>query len=71
MQLETLLKAINMADMEGVKTLSVDIQDLILLRDTIKILQLDKQDLKREACILDAKLSLRALETPIKLNCYA
>ena len=71
MKLETLLKAINMADMEGVKTLSVDIQDLILLRDTIKILQLDKQDLKREVCILDAKLSLKALETPIKLNCYA
>lgn len=71
MQLETLLKAINMADMEGVKTLSVDIQDLIRLRDTIKILQLDKQDLKREVSILDAKLSLKALETPIKLNCYA
>ena len=71
MQLETLLKAINMADMEGVKTLSVDIQNLIRLRDTIKILQLDKQDLKREVSILDAKLSLKALETPIKLNCYA
>ena len=71
MQLKTLLKAINMADVEGVKTLSVDIQDLQLLRREIYILKSSNDNLKREVCILDAKLSLKALETPIKLDYYA
>lgn len=71
MQLKTLLKAINIADMEGVKTLSVDIQDLRLLRREIYMLKSSNDNLKKEVHILDAKLSLKALDAPVKLNCYA
>lgn len=71
MQLKTLLKAINIADMEGVKTLSVDIQDLRLLRREIYMLKSSNDNLKKEVHILDAKLSLKALDIPVKLNCYA
>lgn len=71
MKIDTLLKAINMADVDGCLELSVTVADLQLLRREIYILRSNNDNLKREVNILEAKLSLRALDKPIKLGYYA
>ena len=71
MKVDNILKAINMADMDGVKQVTVDIDDLLVLRETINNLRLHNANLRADLEIANAKVVLKGLETPIKLDYYA
>ena len=71
MKVDTILKAINMADMDGIKQVTVDISDLLVLRETINALRLRNANLRADLEIANAKVVLNGLETPIKLDYYA
>lgn len=71
MKVDNILKAINMADMDGVKQVTVDIDDLLILRETINNLRLRNANLRADLEIAIAKSFLKEIEKPIKLDYYA
>ena len=68
---KTIIKAINMANYDNIKTVEVDIEDLLLLKDVIESLQKQNNILKNDVNIANAKLALRVFDTPISLRAYA
>lgn len=70
-KVDNLLKAINLADMDGLKTVQVDTEDLIVLRG--HILEQNKQitRLAKDIVILEIKLNMTQVEKPINLRAYA
>ena len=70
-EIETLLKAINLASYEGIKEVTVSVNDLLSLRGYILALNDDIARLKNDNNIINAKLCLRDLEKPTQLRMYA
>jgi hypothetical protein len=70
-ELNEILTCIKNADMEGVKTVTVEVSDLQLLRvaylDSIKALEKSSKEINR---LLSMNLK-HTLETPIRLRAYA
>lgn len=69
-RLDNLLKAINLADYNGVKTVDVDIPDLLLMRSVILDQERALEKMTKEIHILEAKVALRALARPVRLDLY-
>lgn len=69
-RLESLLKGINLANFDGVKTLDVEIEDLMFLREVIKDYRKALAKANREIHILSAKLALKGLESNPSLRSY-
>ena len=67
---ENILNAINLADLDGLKSVEVDVKDLKVLRDEIKLYRAVAEELKKQKAILSSKLSLSVLDRPFKLNLY-
>ena len=70
-EINTLLEAINLADMDGLKAIRVDMKDLQELRG--HILEQNKQitRLAKDVVILEIKLNMTKVEKPINLRAYA
>jgi hypothetical protein len=69
-RLDNLLKAINLADYNGVKTVDVDMPDLLLMRSIILDQQKALEKVAKEIHILEAKVVLKALDKPVRLDLY-
>lgn len=69
-RLDNLLKAINLADYDGVKTVDVDMPDLLLMRSVILDQQKALEKAAKEIRILEAKVVLKALDKPVRLDLY-
>ena len=69
-RLDNLLKAINLADYNGVKIVDVDMQDLLLMRAVILDQQKALEKVAKEIHILEAKAVLKALDRPVRLDLY-
>jgi len=69
-RLDNLLKAINLADYDGVKTVDVDMPDLLLMRSIILDQQRALAKAAKEIHILEAKVVLKALDKPVRLDLY-
>lgn len=69
-ELSTILQAINLADLEGLKTVVVDIDDLILLRAIVKDMDKALSNANREINRLEAKITLKDMGKPMSLNGY-
>lgn len=69
-RLDNLLKAINLADYDGVKTVDVDMPDLLLMRSVILDQQRALEKAAKEIHILEAKVALKALDKPMRLDLY-
>ena len=69
-ELENLLKAINLADLEGIKRVTVDVKDLLLLKSIIKDQDKSLAKAQREISILEAKILLRDMKTPVSLSSF-
>ena len=67
---DTIMKAINLSNYDGVKSLEVSIEDLLCLRSEIEYLRRHNLELSKQTHILDTKLALKSLESPIKLDLY-
>jgi hypothetical protein len=70
-KLDTLLKAINLAHYDNLKTVEVSLEDLVLLRSTILELQDQAKRLKEVEQTTRIKLALEQLDKPVKLSIYA
>lgn len=70
-KLNDLLKAINLANLDGVKQASVDIEDLLIMRETILSQQEALRRANKNIHIVESKLALRMLDSPIRLKVYA
>ncbi len=70
-EIETLLKAINMANMDGLKKVEAEVSDLMLLRAVIKDQQVALQKLSRELHTLRSSVNLKSMEKPMRLRMYA
>ena len=70
-EINTLLEAINLADMDGLKAIRVDMKDLQELRG--HILEQNKQitRLAKDVVMLEIKLNMTQVEKPISLRAYA
>ena len=70
-EINTLLEAINLADMDGLKAIRVDMKDLQELRG--HILEQNKQitRLAKDVVMLEIKLKMTQVEKPISLRAYA
>ena len=70
-EINTLLEAINLADMDGLKAICVDMKDLQELRG--HILEQNKQitRLAKDVVMLEIKLKMTQVEKPISLRAYA
>jgi hypothetical protein len=76
-----LVKAIRMASEDGVKTVEVDMDDLLIMCEHLDDIQADSDYFENEVLILQnklrlanislAKAELKAIEKPIKLDAYA
>ena len=76
-----LVKAIRMASKDGVKTVEVDMDDLLIMCEHLDDIQADSDYFENEVSILQnklrlanislAKAELKAIEKPIKLDAYA
>ena len=64
-RLDNLLKAINLADYDGVKTVDVDMPDLLLMRSVILDQQRALEKAAKEIHILEAKVLIKALDKPV------
>jgi len=71
MKLNDILSAINLADFEGVKEVSVKITDLKELSNRIVLLEKQLNEQRKEVSILRSKISLKILNKPIRLDTYA
>jgi len=69
-RLDNLLKAINLADYNGVKTVDVDMPDLLLMRSVILDQQKALEKVAKEIHILEAKVLIKALDKPVRLDLY-
>ena len=69
-RLDNLLKAINLADYNGVKTVDVDMTDLLLMRSVILDQQRALEKVAKEIHILEAKVLIKALDKPVRLDLY-
>lgn len=69
-RLDNLLKAINLADYDGVKTVDADMPDLLLMRSVILDQQKALEKAAKEIRILEAKVLIKALEKRVKLDLY-
>ena len=69
-ELSTILQAINLADLEGLKTVVVDLDDLRLLRAIIKDMDKALSNANREINRLEAKIALKDMSKPMSLNGY-
>jgi hypothetical protein len=69
-ELEKILKAINLANYDNLKTVEVNMSDLLLLKDTIESLQLQNKILKADVHIANAKAYLKVIESPVRLRLY-
>lgn len=69
-RLDNLLKAINLADYDGVKTVDVDMPDLLLMRSVILDQQRALEKVAKEIHILEAKVLIKALDKPVRLDLY-
>ena len=69
-RLDNLLKAINLADYDGVKTVDVDMPDLLLMRSVILDQQRALEKAAKEIRILEAKVLIKALDKPVRLDLY-
>lgn len=63
-QTQNLLRGINLVHFEGIKTISVDIEDLLELRKVILEQEKLIQRLEKENKILSARLSFEVFKTP-------
>ena len=70
-EINNLLEAINLADMDGLKAIRVDMKDLQELRG--HILEQNKQitRLAKDVVMLEIKLNMTQVEKPISLRAYA
>ena len=70
-EINKLLEAINLADMDGLKAIRVDMKDLQELRG--HILEQNKQitRLAKDVVMLEIKLKMTQVEKPISLRAYA
>jgi hypothetical protein len=69
-RLDNLLKAINLADYDGVKTVDVDMPDLLLMRSVILDQQRALEKAAKEIHILEAKVLIKVLDKPVRLDLY-
>ena len=69
-KLNNLLQAINLASYDGVDSLEVSLNDLLLLRETILNQEERLKKEERDKHILNSKLALKDLERPLKLKTY-
>lgn len=69
-RLDNLLKAINLADYDGVKTVDVDMPDLLLMRSVILDQQKALEKAAKEIRILEAKVLIKVLDRPVRLDLY-
>lgn len=69
-RIDNLLKAINLADYNGVKTVDVDMTDLLLMRSVILDQQRALEKVAKEIHILEAKVVLKSLDKPVRLDLY-
>lgn len=70
-EIETLLKAINMADMDGLKKVEADVSDLMLLRAVVRDQQAALHKLSKELQVVRASVNAKSLEKPVRLRMYA
>ncbi|DAB29335.1 MAG TPA: hypothetical protein CFH84_10030 [Sulfurimonas sp. UBA12504] len=70
-EVETLLKAINMADMDGLKKVEADVSDLMLLRSVIRDQHAALQKQVKELHVLQARVNMKSMEKPVRLRMYA
>lgn len=70
-EVETLLKAINMANMDGLKKVETDVSDLMLLRSVIRDQQAALQKQVKELHVLQARVNMKSMEKPVRLRMYA
>ena len=70
-EINKLLEAINLADMDSLKAICVDMKDLQELRG--HILEQNKQitRLAKDVVMLEIKLNMTQVEKPISLRAYA
>ena len=68
--LEQLLKAINLANYDNLKSVEVSMSDLMMLKNTIESLQIQNKILKADVNIANAKACLKVIESPVKLSLY-
>lgn len=69
-ELDNLLKAINLADLEGVKSVTIDVKDLLLLKSIIKDQDKSLTKAQREISVLEAKIVLQDMKSPVSLNSF-
>jgi len=69
-KIDNLLKGINLADLDGVKSIEVSLKDLQLLRRELIKAWAIEDALRHEKSIVSAKLGLCQLEKPIRLDTY-
>ena len=69
-KLETIHKAIRLANLDGIKELNVSIDDLLRMLCEYELLVDRNKILSKEVAMLDAKLQLCKLEKPIRLGSY-
>lgn len=69
-RLDNLLKAINLADYDGVKMVDIGMPDLLLMRSVILDQQKALGKAAKEIRILEAKVVLKALDKPVRLDLY-
>lgn len=65
-----LLEAINLAYYDNLKTVDVRMEDLLLMRSVILDQQKALEKAAKEIHVLEAKVALKALEKPIRLDLY-
>ncbi len=68
--IDNVLQGINLADMDGIKTIEVKVSDLQLLRREILAYRESNSRLVKDLHILDAKLGLVTLDSHVKLDVY-
>ncbi len=69
-KVDNLLKAINLADYDGLKRLDVSMEDLKLLRSHIKLIEDTIKSEQKRHVVAISKLQLELIEKPIKLDIY-
>ncbi len=70
-EVDTLLKAINLANMDGLMKVEADMADLMLLRAVVRDQQTALTRLNREIYALRVSIELKGLEKPMRLRMYA
>ena len=69
-KLDNLLKAINLANYDSLKAVTVSLSDLMFLRETVKSQQETIKQMQREIYVLQAKVELKSIEQAINLDSF-